>query len=1028
MKSVKNDTIISFISYKQAMLTKVVAWLVILCFTINSVTYGYDGRGLDNLRSVRDAESESIGAKIEAHMHEDDDKSNNAPQRNNDDAENTPSKITRESSPEDEEIRKSIEGGFLGSVDPWLQGVISEGIKIHRYKKAGREKSLFGTKYELLCAISVAAARTYKYLCNSGSEFIKTMAGEDVRLTLKLYQDKFPYLNGTVVVGDDENVLRNPQSIHALNQGDILGNGTGDMMAFVDVIEKIGGVHNASMPDSTSFAVYAKGGKILTESSQFYMNKIIVGAEARDCGIDVRFSVAENVDRIRRALKKELGDLRCAILLRPRHYRMINELCSALGCNDIPFEEKDNPLVENIKQEVEAKGFKLWGDRIYLLNDGDVMATCGLFTPPDAENHIDFAIGAGGYQEGMISAAIVKCLGGQMSAHLASKAKLNPQIENVDLQNHCRKSRRRHFSKEELEMIQVTDPMRVRNAGELIESDDIVVTATAIKDSIWLPDLAGLMSKGQAGSPMVTHSLWIDSSGEMFVCAIPYQTRIPELLRRKQKESNPQELARINYELACAYAMLGARFQTFAENCLEEALSVKDISEKDRLKYMAVVKVMEGLNNVRVGYPNETALLIDIKNLLYEAFSSIDVDVDENIDIDDVEPIYTEIGFILGTLSHYLVHIRNSHARSYLNWESRSMLRHTAEECFREIRLSKYLDAHRKSYEVLASTDVTPENYRKKKLISVLLPVYTSDKSREEIEAQLNSWIDSVEQDLKKLPSDYDYEILVCLNKHTKEAADIVCEALGNYIKRGVKITILETEPYLKLDPKDRKRNCKISALDAMYIELCKRRKRLKEFLGEDLIHYIHCSDDDIELKLTEGAGDKPKEKSNIYLNIERLERNRSLDALSCTPLAHKIGWQEFRKNPLRSFIKFINNCRRFRNYGVEAEVEQLYGGGMTMHFEKWPPEGIREFGYDDCYLSCYFGITDNEGNYRGSYKKAVTTNWESEMYHDDPDTLIKLTNRMVRDAREAAKLEQKFTMAHGGADVFKNYDKARKA
>jgi len=952
-------------------------------------------------------ESGSTGAKIEAHMYEDDEGSNNAPQRNNDDIEYTPSSILS-----DEEIRRSLEDSFFADVNPWIQAVISGRIRIHRYGNPVRKKRAFGLRYELLNAISVAASRTYRYFCNNRNEFLRELAGEDLRQTLKLYHAKFPYLSGRITLGDDEGMLWKPDSIQALATGDDLGDGMGDIRAVVDIIEKTGGIFNKEMQDSTSIAVYVKGGETLEEkTSRLYMRKIIVGPQARDCGIDVSKSTEYNVERIARSLKKAQNELRCAILLRPCHYELINRLCALLGCSKIRN-------FERLRRRVEKEGYVKWHN-IYLLNDGDVMATFGLFAPPESENHVDFIIGRGGFQEGLISAAIVKCMGGQMSAQLASYDNLNPEVEGIDLDEYfaTHNTPEEHFSRQELQILRTKDPLRVRNVDGLIEGNDIVVTATAVKDSLWLPELKGIEIDNEG--ILTTHNLWLDSSGEILVIGIPYQTKITELLRQKKEEKEKHKLARINFLLACAYALLGSsgEFQRIAERFIQEALSTEEITELERAKYNAFLTCLEALRILRKNEYNGVNLC-EADRLFDEALQNIE-------DGDDVS---RELNLIAGFLSGFipasdLVDIdRQSRPYRRDKFQKRAQKALSARTT---IPYRKYI----KPYEYIYETPVDADNYNKPKLISILLPVYPDEDDMEETRKQLERWIESIQKDLEKLPEDYDYEIIVCLNKHKEEAKSIVVDALKESIRMGVKITILETEKLRDLKPGEIKRNCKVSALDAMSLELKKRHDEIETILGRPITHYIHCSDDDITFKLDDDAR-KPKEHSNVYANIERLEESERddefpLKAVSSTPLAHRITFRKFICHPWRSVIGFISNSRRFYNYGPEAEVEQLYGGSMTMRFEDWPKQGIHEFGYDDCYLSCYFGIFGNEKGELG-YRKAVTTNARSEMYHDDPDNLTALRERVKRDAKEAVELEGHFGELYGGVVLFGKYRDAR--
>jgi fructose-1,6-bisphosphatase II len=136
-------------------------------------------------------------------------------------------------------------------------------------------------------------------------------------------------------------------------------------------------------PDALSVVALAEDGKFLN-APDTYMEKIAVGPQARG-QIDLRESWTWNLERIATAKRMRPDELTIVILDRPRHTALIDEVRAA-------------------------------GARIRLISDGDVsaaVATCSA-----AETGIDALFGTGGSPEGVIAAAALRCMGGDMQGRL----------------------------------------------------------------------------------------------------------------------------------------------------------------------------------------------------------------------------------------------------------------------------------------------------------------------------------------------------------------------------------------------------------------------------------------------------------------------------------------------------------------------------------------------------------------------------------------------------------------------------------
>jgi fructose-1,6-bisphosphatase II len=136
------------------------------------------------------------------------------------------------------------------------------------------------------------------------------------------------------------------------------------------------------LPNALSIVVMAEKGKLL-RAPDTRMEKIAVGPAARGA-IDLRRTPTENLRRIADALGKYIEDLTVVILDRPRHERLVAEVRDA-------------------------------GARIKLISDGDIAGALNTCFP---ETGVDVLMGTGGAPEGIIAAAALRCIGGDMHGRL----------------------------------------------------------------------------------------------------------------------------------------------------------------------------------------------------------------------------------------------------------------------------------------------------------------------------------------------------------------------------------------------------------------------------------------------------------------------------------------------------------------------------------------------------------------------------------------------------------------------------------
>ncbi len=187
------------------------------------------------------------------------------------------------------------------------------------------------------------------------------------------------HINGTVVIGEGERDLA-----PMLYIGEKLGDGdprSPEIDIAVDPLEATNSCANG-INDALAVVAMAEHGNFLN-APDTYMDKIAVGPIGRGV-IDIRQSPTRNLYAIADAKRVAVADLTAVILDRPRHAALIAEVRRA-------------------------------GARIRLITDGDVG---GALATADPSTGIDVLMGIGGAPEGVLAAAALRCVGGDMQGVL----------------------------------------------------------------------------------------------------------------------------------------------------------------------------------------------------------------------------------------------------------------------------------------------------------------------------------------------------------------------------------------------------------------------------------------------------------------------------------------------------------------------------------------------------------------------------------------------------------------------------------
>ncbi|MFG6114045.1 class II fructose-bisphosphatase [Halobacillus sp. MO56] len=184
-------------------------------------------------------------------------------------------------------------------------------------------------------------------------------------------------MKGTVVIGEGE-----MDEAPMLYIGEKLGNGYGPR---VDVaVDPLEGTNIVAQGTWNALAVIAIADHgALLHAPDMYMDKIAVGPEAVG-KVDINASIADNLKAVAEAKNKDVEDVVAIVLNRKRHEGIIEEIRAA-------------------------------GARIKLIPDGDVAAAINT-----AFDHtgVDILFGSGGAPEGVLAAAALKCLGGEIQGKL----------------------------------------------------------------------------------------------------------------------------------------------------------------------------------------------------------------------------------------------------------------------------------------------------------------------------------------------------------------------------------------------------------------------------------------------------------------------------------------------------------------------------------------------------------------------------------------------------------------------------------
>ena len=224
-------------------------------------------------------------------------------------------------------------------------------------------------------------------------------------------------ISGTVVIGEGE-IDEAPM----LYIGEHVGAGGPEVDIAVDPIEGTNLIAKGQNGAIAVMAIAEKGG--LLHAPDMYMEKLCVGPRGAGA-IDITKSLTENIKNVAAKMERSVEEITLVMLDRERHQGLMKEA-----------------------REV--------GARIMLISDGDVnpaMECC------IEGSGVHMVVGTGGAPEGVLAAAALKCVGGDM------QARLKPETDE--------EIRRCHE-------MGITDVNQVLTMDDLVRTDDVIFAATAI--------------------------------------------------------------------------------------------------------------------------------------------------------------------------------------------------------------------------------------------------------------------------------------------------------------------------------------------------------------------------------------------------------------------------------------------------------------------------------------------------------------------------------------------------------------------
>jgi fructose-1,6-bisphosphatase II / sedoheptulose-1,7-bisphosphatase len=221
--------------------------------------------------------------------------------------------------------------------------------------------------------VTEAAALAASRLMGRGDEKAADQAAVDAMRTALNNLE----IDGTVVIGEGER-----DEAPMLYIGEKVGRGGTKIDIALDPLEGTTITAKGGQNALAVIALASEGGFL--NAPDVYMDKIAVGGGLPQGIVDLDFSVEENLKNLAKEKGVDVADIVACILDRPRHADLIAQVRDA-------------------------------GARIMLISDGDVS---GVIATSQPTSGVDVYMGSGGAPEGVLAAAALRCIGGQIQGRL----------------------------------------------------------------------------------------------------------------------------------------------------------------------------------------------------------------------------------------------------------------------------------------------------------------------------------------------------------------------------------------------------------------------------------------------------------------------------------------------------------------------------------------------------------------------------------------------------------------------------------
>lgn len=307
--------------------------------------------------------------------------------------------------------------------------------------------------HDFLRVVEAAAIDAARTMGKGDRKYSDHVAVEKMRAVM----DTIP-MDGTIVIGEGE---RDEAPMLYIGERVGMGGHDGNQRHYPEVdiaVDPLEGTNLCATGSANAIAVLAaaeRGG--LVNAPDTYMQKIVVGPSVKGA-VDIDAPVKDNLRAIAKRLHREVSDLTVVVLDRPRHTKLMADIREA-------------------------------GARIRLISDGDLSAGISAAV---AGSGVHALMGIGGAPEGVITAAAMKCLNGEIQARFMLRDDLDQAEDRAKIAEDLA---------DRMKEMGISDPRRVFDTNELAPGKKIIFAACGVTDGTILRGVRFF------GSGKRTHSL-----------------------------------------------------------------------------------------------------------------------------------------------------------------------------------------------------------------------------------------------------------------------------------------------------------------------------------------------------------------------------------------------------------------------------------------------------------------------------------------------------------------------------------------